>query len=146
MCSDEEVEIEEPRDEASCFGARLGGTRPRRESSGYSSIIGTFDEDRRHSSCADIIQDLFLRRRSSTKRPSSRSSNVGDDNADRRMPATELLGRFPSGTFEMPDIQEAKQTVADDKDKELLRKLERLGQSASANEEEDDDAQAKVRV
>lgn len=98
--------------------------RPRRESSGYASNLGTFDEDRR-SSTADALQDLSLflkeRRRSSTgpKRPNSkvivgRAEGSLTEEADTvldRMPTTELHRKLSSSGLDMPNIEEAKEAL-----------------------------------
>nr|XP_050857705.1 uncharacterized protein LOC127067147 isoform X2 [Vespula vulgaris] len=98
--------------------------RPRRESSGYSSNLGTFDEDRRNSTNVDVLQDLLKeRRRSSAKRNNSRfgedesrysivSSN--NNNVLERMPTTEIHRKLSSSGLEMPDIEEVKELVKDD--------------------------------
>ncbi|XP_076644036.1 uncharacterized protein LOC143354133 [Halictus rubicundus] len=100
--------------------------RPRRESSGYASNLGTFDEDRR-SSTADALQDLSLflkeRRRSSvgSKRLSSKvivgraegSLTEETDTVLDRMPTTELHRKLPNAGLDMPNIEEAKELPRD---------------------------------
>ncbi|XP_063987420.1 uncharacterized protein LOC135167796 isoform X2 [Diachasmimorpha longicaudata] len=81
--------------------------RPRRESSGYSSNLSTFDEDRR-SSTTDALQGLSClreRRRSSTKR----FTRFGRDDEIDRMPTTEIYRKVSSAGIEMPNIEELKE-------------------------------------
>lgn len=115
----EEAEGFNPRELARFGSSRFA--RPRRESSGYGSNLGTFDEDRRNSSSVDVLQDLLKeRRRSSAKRLNSRfgeepfvlSSN--NSNVLERMPTTELHRKLSSSGLEMPDIEEVKELVKDD--------------------------------
>ncbi|XP_076761677.1 uncharacterized protein LOC143429783 [Xylocopa sonorina] len=99
--------------------------RPRRESSGYASNLGTFDEDRRNSSSADALQDLssFIkeRRRSSTgpKRLNSRvkvgrtEGSLTENVEIERMPTTEIHRKVSSGGLEMPNIEEVKEILRD---------------------------------
>ncbi|XP_076224443.1 uncharacterized protein LOC116432686 [Nomia melanderi] len=100
--------------------------RPRRESSGYASNLGTFDEDRRSSSTADVPQDLssFLkeRRRSSTgpKRPNSRvivsraEDSLTEEADTVRMPTTDVHRKLSNAGLDMPDIEEAKELMRDE--------------------------------
>ncbi|KAK2582553.1 hypothetical protein KPH14_004844 [Odynerus spinipes] len=115
----EEAEGFNPREFARFSSSRFA--RPRRESSGYASNLGTFDEDRRNSSSVDVLQDLLKeRRKSNAKRLNSRfgeevfvvSSNTG--NVLERMPTTELHRKLSSSGLEMPDIEEVKELVKDD--------------------------------
>lgn len=97
--------------------------RPRRESSGYGSNLGTFDEDRRNSSTADV-QDLSLflkeRRRSSTgpKRLNSRvilgraEESLTED--VERMPTTEVYRKVSGAGLEMPNIEEVREILRDE--------------------------------
>ncbi|XP_026666582.1 probable serine/threonine-protein kinase dyrk2 isoform X2 [Ceratina calcarata] len=97
--------------------------RPRRESSGYASNLGTFDEDRRNSSTVDVLQDFSLsfkeRRRSSTgpKRLNSRillsrpEENLTEGVESERMPTTEVHRKVSNTGFEMPNIEETKETL-----------------------------------
>lgn len=79
--------------------------RPRRESSGYSSNLSTFDEDRRNST-ADALQGLTsLRRRSSTKR----FARFGRSDDSDRMPTTEIYRKVSNAGVEMPNIEEFKE-------------------------------------
>ncbi|CAL7939010.1 unnamed protein product [Xylocopa violacea] len=99
--------------------------RPRRESSGYGSNLGTFDEDRRNSSSADVLQDLscFIkeRRRSSTgpKRLNSRlkvgrtEESLTENVEIERMPTTEIHRKVSSDGLEMPNIEEVKEILRD---------------------------------
>ncbi|XP_076681634.1 uncharacterized protein LOC143375897 [Andrena cerasifolii] len=103
--------------------------RPRRESSGYASNLGTFDEDRRSSSSTDVLQDLSSfpkeRRRSSTgpKRLNSRvlvcraeeslTEEVADLVAD-RMPTTEVHRKVSSVGLDMPNIDEVKEALREE--------------------------------
>ncbi|XP_035743462.1 probable serine/threonine-protein kinase mkcC isoform X3 [Vespa mandarinia] len=99
-------------------------SRPRRESSGYSSNLGTFDEDRRNSTNVDILQDLLKeRRRSSAKRNNSRFGEdesrysivpSNNNNVLERMPTTEIHRKLSSSGLDMPDIEEVKELVKDD--------------------------------
>nr|XP_033333022.1 uncharacterized protein LOC117224316 isoform X1 [Megalopta genalis]XP_033333023.1 uncharacterized protein LOC117224316 isoform X1 [Megalopta genalis] len=118
--------------------------RPRRESSGYASNLGTFDEERR-SSTADALQDLSLfvkdRRRSSAgpKRLNSKLlvGRAGDsltEEADAlldRMPTTELHRKLSSAGLDMPNIEEAKELRDEPAPKDtpstLCSLLERVG-------------------
>lgn len=100
--------------------------RPRRESSGYGSNLGTFDEDRRNSSSADVLQDLssFLkeRRRSSTgpKRLNSRvilgraEESLAKDGEVGRMPTTEVHRKLSGAGLEMPNIEEVREVLRDE--------------------------------
>ncbi|XP_043250505.1 serine/threonine-protein kinase mph1 [Colletes gigas] len=103
--------------------------RPRRESSGYASNLGTFDEDRRSSSSTDVLQDLssFLkdRRRSSTglKRLNSRvilgraEESLTEEVVDietNRMPTTEMHRKVSSTGLDMPNIDEVKELLRDE--------------------------------
>ncbi|XP_034181114.2 uncharacterized protein LOC117604773 isoform X1 [Osmia lignaria lignaria] len=101
--------------------------RPRRESSGYASNLGTFDEDRRNSSSVDVLQDLssFLkeRRRSSAgpKRLNSRviigraEESLTEEVVDcERMPTTEIHRKASGAGLEMPNIEEAKEIPRDE--------------------------------
>lgn len=93
--ADEEEYVEELEERPAPFRP-LRVQRPRRESSGYASNLGTFDDD--------LTQEtgrLRERRRSSTKRP-----RIGAEECDKKMPTTELLGKFLS------DIDEAKEIVS----------------------------------
>lgn len=101
--------------------------RPRRESSGYASNLGTFDEDRRNSSTTDTLQDstccLKERRRSSTgpKRfnsklmPSKAEGSLTEDVEVERMPTTEIHRKVSAAELElelgMPNIEEAKEVA-----------------------------------
>ncbi|XP_015108722.1 probable serine/threonine-protein kinase SIS8 [Diachasma alloeum] len=81
--------------------------RPRRESSGYSSNLSTFDEDRRNST-TDALQALSCwreRRRSSTKR----FTRFGRDDETDRMPTTEIYRKVSTAGIEMPNIEELKE-------------------------------------
>nr|XP_003703687.1 PREDICTED: uncharacterized protein LOC100878744 isoform X1 [Megachile rotundata] len=98
--------------------------RPRRESSGYASNLGTFDEDRRNSSSVDVLQDLssFLkeRRRSSVgpKRLNraliSRTEDLTEVDPEERMPTTEIHRKVSGAGLEMPNIEEVKELLRDD--------------------------------
>ncbi|XP_015429594.1 PREDICTED: serine/threonine-protein kinase KIPK [Dufourea novaeangliae] len=102
--------------------------RPRRESSGYASNLGTFDEDRRSSYSTDVLQDLssFLkeRRRSSIgpKRLNSRlivskadeSLTEEVDSVVDRMPTTEVHRKLSNAGLEMPNIDEMKELLRDE--------------------------------
>ncbi|XP_017790027.1 PREDICTED: serine/threonine-protein kinase N1-like [Habropoda laboriosa] len=100
--------------------------RPRRESSGYASNLGTFDEDRRNSSSADVSQDLSLffkeRRRSSTgpKRLNSRvilgraEESLTEDAEVERMPTTEVHRKVSAAGLDMPNIEEVKEVLRDE--------------------------------
>lgn len=100
--------------------------RPRRESSGYASNLGTFDEDRRNSSSVDVLQDLssFLkeRRRSSAgpKRLNSRvivgrtEESLTEEVDCERMPTTEIHRKVSGAGLEMPNIEEAKEILRDE--------------------------------
>ncbi|XP_078036985.1 uncharacterized protein LOC144470057 [Augochlora pura] len=99
--------------------------RPRRESSGYASNLGTFDEERRGST-ADALQDLSLflkeRRVSSTgpKRLNSKliAGKAGDSLAEEtaldRMPTTEVHRKLSSTGLDMPNIEEVKELSRDE--------------------------------
>ncbi|XP_006620149.1 probable serine/threonine-protein kinase dyrk2 isoform X1 [Apis dorsata] len=98
--------------------------RPRRESSGYASNLGTFDEDRRNSSTVDVSQDLsFLkerRRSSTTKRLNSRvilgraEESLTEDVEVGSMPTTEVHRKVSGAGFEMPNIEEVKEVLRDE--------------------------------
>ncbi|XP_076231244.1 uncharacterized protein LOC143177266 [Calliopsis andreniformis] len=103
--------------------------RPRSESSGYASNLGTFDEDRRSSSSTDVLQDLssFLkeRRRSSTgpKRLNSRfiavkakenlTEEIVNIESD-KMPSTEVHRNVSSAGLDMSNIDEMKEILRDE--------------------------------
>lgn len=98
--------------------------RPRRESSGYASNLGTFDEDRRNSSTVDVSQDLsFLkerRRSSTTKRLNSRvilgraEESLTEDVEVGSMPTTEVHRKVSGAGLEMPNIEEVKEVLRDE--------------------------------
>lgn len=98
--------------------------RPRRESSGYASNLGTFDEDRRNSSTVDVLQDfpsLKERRRSSTtKRLNSRvilgraEESLTEDVEVGNMPTTEVHRKVSGAGLEMPNIEEVKEILRDE--------------------------------
>lgn len=98
--------------------------RPRRESSGYASNLGTFDEDRRNSSTVDVLQDfssLKERRRSSTtKRLNSRvilgraEESLTEDVEVGSMPTTEVHRKVSGAGLEMPNIEEVKEILRDE--------------------------------
>lgn len=98
--------------------------RPRRESSGYASNLGTFDEDRRNSSTVDVLQDfssLKERRRSSTtKRLNSRvilgraEESLTEDVEVGSMPTTEMHRKVSGAGLEMPNIEEVKEILRDE--------------------------------
>ncbi|XP_014616564.1 PREDICTED: probable serine/threonine-protein kinase DDB_G0278845 isoform X2 [Polistes canadensis] len=149
----EEAEGFDPRE----FAKRLSGTyrfsRPRRESSGYASNLGTFDEDRRNSGNFDVIQDFSKeRRRSSAKRLNSRygeeelrfslasginnnnnNNNRNNNNGLERMPTTEVHRKLSSSGLDMPDIEEVKELVKDDSNSSSLSQ-ENLHDLGHANE------------
>ncbi|XP_011306417.1 cyclin-dependent kinase 11B [Fopius arisanus] len=79
--------------------------RPRRESSGYSSNLSTFDEDRRNSTTDAHQVLLSLRRKSSTKR----FTRFGRDDETDRMPTTEIYRKVSGAGVEMPNIEELKE-------------------------------------
>ncbi|XP_043495996.1 serine/threonine-protein kinase STE20 [Polistes fuscatus] len=129
-------------------------SRPRRESSGYASNLGTFDEDRRNSGNYDVIQDFSKeRRRSSAKRLNSRygeeehrfslasggnnnnnnNNNKNNNNVSERMPTTEVHRKLSSSGLDMPDIQEVKELVKDDSNSSSLSQ-ENLHDLGHANE------------
>ncbi|KAG7206120.1 hypothetical protein KM043_003514 [Ampulex compressa] len=123
--------------------------RPRRESSGYASNLGTFDEDRRNSASIDVLQDLssFLkeRRRSSTKRLNSRMAvgrteeNVGEESSNAcqdRMPTTEVFRKVSSAGLEMPNIEEVKEVPREEASsrQESLENLRVLVERASSDD------------
>lgn len=108
-------------------GSRI--VRPRRESSGYASNLGTFDEDGRSSLSTDTLQDLSLflkdRRRSSTgpKRLNSKviigraEESLTEEVADigkGRMPTTEVVRKVSSTGLDMPNIDEVKELLRDE--------------------------------
>lgn len=96
--------------------------RPRRESSGYASNLGTFDEERRNSSTVDALQDLSFikerRRSSTTKRLNSRvilgrgEESLTEDVGS--MPTTELHRKVSGAGLEMPNIEEVKEILRDE--------------------------------
>ncbi|XP_012349459.1 uncharacterized protein LOC100869610 isoform X2 [Apis florea] len=98
--------------------------RPRRESSGYASNLGTFDEERRNSSTVDVLQDLSFikerRRSSTTKRLSSRvilgrgEESLTEDVEVGSMPTTELHRKVSGAGLEMPNIEEVKEILRDE--------------------------------
>lgn len=101
--------------------------RPRRESSGYASNLGTFDEDRRNSSTVDAFSQDFStslkeRRRSSTtsKRLNSRvvlgraEESLTEDVEVGSMPTTELHRKVSGAGLEMPNIEEVKEILRDE--------------------------------
>ncbi|XP_015592821.1 uncharacterized protein LOC107266646 isoform X2 [Cephus cinctus] len=93
-------------------GTRIKSLAPRRESSGYGSNRGTFDEDRRNSE-VDLTGSRE-RRRSSAKRITSETYQIrrisrGEELENtERMPTSEVHRKVSSSGLEMPDIQEAK--------------------------------------
>ncbi|KAI4492111.1 hypothetical protein M0802_010008 [Mischocyttarus mexicanus] len=126
----EEAEGFDPREFAKRFSSSRF-VRPRRESSGYASNLGTFDEDRRNSTNFDLVQDFLKeRRRSSAKRLNSRfgeeesrfslaasnnnNNNNNNNNVLERMPTTEVHRKLSSSGLDMPDIEEVKELVKDD--------------------------------
>lgn len=125
--------------------------RPRSESSGYASNLGTFDEERRSSSSTDVLQDLssFLkeRRRSSIgpKRLNSRLivvrteeslteeiPNIGSDS----MPTTEVHRKVSNAGLDMPNINELKEVLREETSyrQESMDNLCDLGKHASEGE------------
>ncbi|XP_053985779.1 uncharacterized protein LOC128880098 [Hylaeus volcanicus] len=103
--------------------------RPRRESSGYASNLGTFDEDGRTSLSGDVLQDLssFLKDKrwsfTGSKRLNSRvivgraeeslTEEVVDIGAD-EMPTTEVHRKVSSTGLDMPNIDEMKELPRDE--------------------------------
>ncbi|XP_012273675.1 uncharacterized protein LOC105696081 isoform X2 [Orussus abietinus] len=89
---------------------------PRRQSSGYASNLGTFDEDPRSAEVE--VGPLRGRRRSSAKRldPSPRRAGRCEEvvtfheesASSERMPATEVPGKVSTAGLDMPDIQEVR--------------------------------------
>lgn len=97
--------------------------RPRRESSGYSSNLSTFDEDRRNSTTIETFQGFNSvaqreRRRSSTAKRFNlnRFASTKEEESE-RMPTSEVIYRKVStaGLIEMPDIKELKEISEDAK-------------------------------
>ncbi|XP_057318663.1 probable myosin light chain kinase DDB_G0279831 [Microplitis mediator] len=95
--------------------------RPRRESSGYSSNLSTFDEDRRNSTTIEAFQGFNSgaqreRRRSSTAKRFNlnRFASTKEEESE-RMPTSEVIYRKVStaGLIEMPDIKELKEISED---------------------------------
>ncbi|XP_074097042.1 uncharacterized protein LOC141526134 isoform X2 [Cotesia typhae] len=99
--------------------------RPRRESSGYSSNLSTFDEDRRNSTTIETLQGFSSakdfqrerRRSSSAKRLNlSRLTSTRErEDESERMPTSEVIYRKVStaGLIEMPNIKELKEIAED---------------------------------
>ncbi|XP_015185444.1 PREDICTED: serine/threonine-protein kinase pakA isoform X2 [Polistes dominula] len=154
----EEAEGFDPRELAKRFSSAPRFSRPRRESSGYASNLGTFDEDRRNSTNYDVIQDFIKeRRRSSAKRLNSRygeeefkfvfssganhnnnnnnNNNSNNNNVLERMPPTNEVQqrKLSSSGLDMPDIEEVKELVKDDSNSSSLS-LENLHDLGHAND------------
>ncbi|XP_034938189.1 uncharacterized protein [Chelonus insularis] len=87
--------------------------RPRRESSGYSSNLSTFDEDRRNST-TDTLQSFTAHK--DRRRSSAKKLNIGrfaKEEEIERMPTSEVYRKISTAGLEMPNITELKEITED---------------------------------